>query len=411
MVKPRRLSSSIFSATRICLLILVTSVAWPVQAQDWQFSPEIAAGYEFDDNAELSIRTDDVVELNGLLAEASVNIDYLSETTEFGFTPLVRRRTYSGNPEFDATEIAARMGYQFETIKSTWSIDGQFNRSPVRNAERVDDDLDITDPDDIPDDDSGLVQLGGDRERLVLRPSWTYRWSNVSSTTLVVDYRDVSYDETFVFLQPYTDTVVSASYRRGFTQRTSGFIEGSVRNYEDDAGSEFDTNAIVVGLNSQLSETLLFRARIGAENVESAVTGVSDTQPVGELSLIRRLETIRLLAQYRRTVSSTGSGNMSERDSINVNFTRYLTERFDAGLGVRAYQNRPINLTGTGGEGFEREYLQLTARFTWNITRTFALRTTYQYTVSNRQVQGESANSNQIVAWLIFRPTGIRDER
>jgi hypothetical protein len=102
---------------------------------------------------------------------------------------------------------------------------------------------------------------------------------------------------------------------------------------------------------------------------------------------------------------------MSERDSINVNFTRYLTERFDAGLGVRAYQNRPINLTGTGGEGFEREYLQLTARFTWNITRTFALRTTYQYTVSNRQVQGESANSNQIVAWLIFRPTGIRDER
>jgi hypothetical protein len=155
----------------------------------------------------------------------------------------------------------------------------------------------------------------------------------------------------------------------------------------------------------------LLRARIGAENVESAVTGVSETQPVGELSLIRRLETIRLLAQYRRTVSSTGSGNMSERDSINVNFTRDLTERFDAGLGVRAYQNRPINLTGLDVEGFEREYLQLTARFTWNITRTFALRTTYQYTVSNRQVQGESANSNQIVAWLIFRPTGIRDER
>jgi hypothetical protein len=102
---------------------------------------------------------------------------------------------------------------------------------------------------------------------------------------------------------------------------------------------------------------------------------------------------------------------MSERDSINVNFTRDLTEKFDAGLGVRAYQNRPINLTGSDVEGFEREYLQLTARFTWNITRTFALRTTYQYTVSNRQVQGESANSNQITAWLVFRPSGVTDER
>jgi hypothetical protein len=395
----------------LCSPLLLALAALPAHAQDWQFSPEIAAGYEFDDNAELSIRTDDIVELNGLLAEASVDVDYLSETTEFGFTPLVRRRTYSGDPEFDATEIAARMRYRFETIKSTWSIDGRFNRSPVRNAERADDDLDITDPGDIPDDDSGLVQLGGDRDRLVLRPSWTYRWSNVSSTKLQVDYRDVSYDETFVFLQPYTDTTLTGNYRYGFSRRTSGFVEGSVRHYEDEASSEFDTSALVVGMETQVTETFRIRARLGAENIESAVTGISETRPVGELSFIRRLETIRLLAQYRRSISSTGSGNMSERDSINVNFTRDLTERFDAGLGVRAYQNKPINLSGLDIGGFEREYLQLTARFTWNITRTFSLRTTYQYTVSNRQVEGESANSNQITAWLIFRPSGIVEER
>jgi hypothetical protein len=383
----------------------------PAQAQDWRFSPEIAAGYEFDDNAELSIRTDNVVELNGLLAEASVDINYISETTEFGFTPLARRRSYPGDPEFDATEIAARMRYGFETVKSDWRVIGQFNRAPVRNAERVDGDLDITDPDDIPDDDSGLVQLGGDRDRLVLRPSWTYRWTDLSSTTLQVDYRDVSYNETFVFLQPYTDTTVAASYRYGLSERTSVFIQGSVRSFEDDAGSEFDSSAATVGLQTQLTPTVLFRAKVGAENVESAVTGVSETEPVGEMSIIRRLETIRLMALYRRSVSSSGSGNMSERDSISVNFTRDLTERFDAGLGVRAYQSRPINLSGINLRGFKREYLQLTARFTWNITRTFALRTTYQYTVSNRQNLGESANSNQITAWLIFRPAGIIDER
>jgi hypothetical protein len=411
MITKRRILSSIRSAARFCSPLVITVVAIPAQAQDWQFSPEIAAGYEFDDNAELTIRTDDVVELNGLLAEASVDVDYLSETTKFSFTPLVRRRTYSGDPEFDATEIAARMGYQFETIKSTWSIDGKFTRLPVRNAERADDDLDIIDPDDIPDDDSGLVQLGGDRDRLVLRPRWSYRWSNVSSTTLEIDYRDVSYDETFVFLQPYTDTALKASYRYGFSQRTSGFVEGSVRHYEDDAGSEFDTTGINVGLNTRLSETLIFRARIGAENVESAVTGISETQPVGEVSFIRRLETIRLLAQYRRSVSSTGSGRMTGRDSVNVNFTRDLTERYAAGLGVRAYQAKPIDLSGLDLPGFQREFLRLTALFTWNITRTLALRTSYRYTVSNREVQGESANSNQIVAWLIFRPAGIVDER
>ena len=113
MVIKRRKFSSIRTATRFCSPLLVAAAALPAYAQDWQFSPEIAAGYEFDDNAELSIRTDDVVELNGLLAEASVDIGYLSETTEFGFTPLVRRRTYSGDPDFDATDIDARMRYQF----------------------------------------------------------------------------------------------------------------------------------------------------------------------------------------------------------------------------------------------------------------------------------------------------------
>ena len=265
MANSRQLSTSIRLTARLCAFVLISTSASNVLAQDWRFSPEIAAGYEYDDNAELSIRTDDIVELNGLLAEASVDIDYLSETTQFAFTPLIRQRTYSGDPDFDATEIAARLKYTFETIKNTWRIDGQLNRSPVRNAERVDDDLDIEDPGDIPDDDSGLVQLGGDRDRLVLRPSWTHRWSDVSSTRLQVDFRAVDYNETFVFLQPYTDTTLLGNYRYGFSRRTSGFVEGSVRHYEDDAFSEFDTVGFGVGLETQVTPTLKIRARIGAE--------------------------------------------------------------------------------------------------------------------------------------------------
>jgi hypothetical protein len=430
------------SATLICCTFLLCTS--PVHSQSWRFGPEVAVGYEYDDNAELTIRTDDVVELNGILAEASVDVDYLSETTKFSFDPLVRRRNYPGDEEFNATEIDARLRYEYEGLKSGWRIDGRYNRAPVRNAERVDQDFDSTDPDDIPDDDTGLVQFGGNRERLSIRPSWSYRWTDVSSTSVKINYRDVSYDETFVFLVPYTDTTVLGDYRRRLSQKSTGFIEGSLRRYDGDDDTEFDTFGIGIGFESQLTPKIQMHTRVGAERVESPLTGISETRPVGDLTFIRRLETIRLLAQYRRSVSSTGSGNMSERDSININFTRDLTERFGAGLGVRSYLNKPIILSGGTGPGFERRFLQLTGlftwnitkslslrtsyrytvsnrevqgesansnQFTWNITKSLSLRTSYRYTVSNREVQGESANSNQIVAWLIFRPSGIIDER
>lgn len=398
------------------LAVLFLVAVTPTKAQDWRFSPVLAVGGEYDDNAELSTRTDDVVELKGLLLEGSANIAYLSEKSEFQITPLIRDRSYSDEPEFDTTEIDVPVRYAYVGTKNTWRIDGRFNRLPVRNAERADGDLDVDDPDNIPDDDSGLVQLRGNRERLVVRPSWTYRWSDLSSSTVQLDYRDVTYDEAFLFLRDYTDAAVSVNYRRALSDRSSAFITGLFRHYETDPldvleiPREFDTTGINVGFESNLTSKFLIRARIGAEQVESQRTGISETIPVGELTFIRRLETIRLLAQYRRSVSSTGSGNMSERDAINLNFTRELSERLDAGLGVRAYTNKEVNLSGIDGGTFARDYLQLNARITWNISRIFSLRTAYRYTFLAREIDDESANSNQIVVWLIYRPAGLRDE-
>ena len=309
------------------------------------------------------------------------------------------------------------MRYSFVGRKNTWKFDARYARAPVRNAERADDDLDLDNPDDIPDDDSGLVQLRGNRDRLALRPAWIYKLSNVSSTTVQIDYRDVSYDEAFVFLRDYTDVTLSANYRRGLSKRSSFFVTGLTRNYEDtplfddtDPRNEFDTIGLNIGLETQLTENLRMRIQAGAEQVEDIQTGVDETVPVGEITFIRRLETIRLLAQYRRTASSTGAGRMSEREAININFTRELGERFDAGIGVRAHNNTPIDLSGLNQAVFQRDFLQLSARFTWNVTRTFAFQMNYRYSVESQEARGESANSNQIIAWLVWRPSGLREE-
>jgi hypothetical protein len=390
--------------------VLLALVYAPVYAQDWSFDPLLSIGGEIDDNAQLTTRTDDVVELTGLLLEAAADIGYRSEATDFVFTPLIQDRSYADDPDFDSTMIDALMRYEFSSPRNTWRFDAWYNQDTVRRAERADADLGVDDPDFIPDDDTGLVQLRGDRRKLVLRPVWAFDWSDKSTSVVRLNYRDVTYEDV-LFLSDYIDMQLMLDYRLDFSRKTTGFVAGTARHYEaDQVLGEFDSNALNVGFESLLSPTLRVRARVGAENVKSPISGLDETRPIGELTFIRRLETIRLLAQYRRTVTSSGGGRMSTRDAFNLNFTRLLGERFDAGFGVRAYSTKPIALL-PGEDLFGRDYLQLTALFNWNITRKFAFRTMYRYTWVDRKILGESANSNQVMIWLDFRPMGIRDDR
>jgi hypothetical protein len=398
----RHSNSMLYFSLATCLLLSLTA---SVNAQDWRFYPQVGVGGEWDDNATLSTRTDDIIDLQGLLLEASASLSYQSGTTRLDFRPLIVDRSYADDPDFDATEVDARLRYQFFGLRSNWRIGGTYNQDTVRRAERFDTDFDITDPDQIPDDDTGLVSLRGDRIRWEFRPSWSYSWSDVSTVSVRLRHRDVTYEDVLL-LNDYTDTTLSGDYQLDFSPKTKAFIATLIRHYEaDNLAGEYDTKGLTVGLTSQLTAKTQMRLRIGAENIESKITSLEETEPVGELSFIRRLETIQLIAQYRRSMASSGIGLISKRDAVSLNLTRQLGERYEAGFGARGYTDSPVART-SDDQVFGRDYIQLSALFTWNITRTFALRTTYRYTILERANVGESANSNEVTVWLLFRPAG-----
>ena len=74
-----------------------------------------------------------------------------------------------------------------------------------------------------------------------------------------------------------------------------------------------------------------------------------------------------------------------------------------------AYASNPIQLE-PGDSTFGRNYAQLTARFTWNITRSFSMETMYRYTWVDREAVGESANSNHLILWFVYQPGRAPDE-
>jgi len=239
-----------------------------------------------------------------------------------------------------------------------------------------------------------------------LSPSVLYRISNVSAITARVDYQDVDYDEAFFgLLTDYTDARLSLSYSRAFSQRNTAIVGATYRTFETaDSFSSVDGIGFNIGFDRRLSETMRFRAKAGLEDTE-LVGADNELAWVADVSLSRQLETISLLAQYRRSVNASGSGQLGARDSINFSFSRELNDKITAGLGARIYSTKAVNETAAAFD--DRDYVQLRSQFTWNLSEVFSVQAEYRYTVLDRELLGESSNSNEVTLWLSYQPRPV----
>jgi hypothetical protein len=393
---------------RGCIVIVAIAVPGPIHAQEWRFEPIVKLGLVTDDNATLSIRTDDDVQLDGYLLDVLANIHYSSsDITSFFLQPRALIRNYPDNEEFESDDFFLRSQFRHRMQSNTFGFRLNFDQQDIRTAERNDSDLDIEDPDEIPNDDTGLVGIEGDRSRWRVSPYWNYAFSSTSSMDIALDYFDVRYDDVFAgILVDYTDSRVNWSYRRALSNITTGILTLTGRRFSPEQvfGIDIEENTgygLLVGFEHSLSEKTRLVAMIGVENTEQA-GGQSDPEVIGNLTLTRDLQTISMFARYERAVTASGSGVVELRDTVNVNFNRRLSERIAAGFGVRAYHAQPVDSTTSI---FDRNYVQLQALFSWYVTKSFVIEADYRYTVLDRSnAIGERSNSNQVGLWFIYQP-------
>jgi len=396
--------------TAICALLILSLPVNTALAQDWRFEPIIKVGGELDDNATLDSRTDEEVRLEGYLLDLRADINYRSPKSTFFIQPKFLLRRYPNESDFDSDDIFLRSRYVYRGTANTLGFRVNFDRQSVRTAERSDAGLETDDPGEIADDDTGRTLRFGNRDRWRISPFWDYRLSNTSSIGAQLDYVDARYDDVIGdLLVDYTDARVNLNYRRSFSPVTIGVITVTGRQYE--AGSGDNKNSIdgvgaLVGFEHELTEKVDFRAMIGLEDTDQDGPDM-DPEIVGNVTLVRNLETIRMFAEYRRSISASGASRLEVRDTINFNFSRRLSEKISAGLGVRAYQTRG---KGASQLDSDRNYIQLQASFAWYLTTYFAIEADYRYTVLDRSGDlAESANSNRVNLWFVYQPNTVPD--
>lgn len=389
----------------ISIIVLVLVLSAPaIYAQQTTIEPVLAVGYEVDDNATLSIFTIEEAEISGILLDASARFGYASPKTKLTATARLLDRNYD-EEEFDHTDEFFDLRYDYRGQSSRFQFRGSYGNELVRTGERVDTNFNIEDPSEIPDDTSGLVAISDERQRVDLVPTYTYNISDVSTLGMVVRYSEVSYAEQFAgLLNDYTNVRASLNFGRKLSARNKVLFGLTSGRYEADGSDPVTGYGISGGLERELSEKTTLRMIVGVAHTET-IDGDSSVDPVGEITLIRRLETINLLAQYLRVVSGGGTGNLTARDIININFTRELTDRVSAGIGVRAYSTTALR-EDVGNPFDERDYVQLRAAVAWNLSRSLSFEVSYRYTVLDRVNLGESGNSNNITLWFNWRPSG-----
>ena len=395
----------------VVLLLAACLHPGPVIAE-WRIDPILRVAWDYDDNATLSARTDNQRQISGYIGEASANFFYDAEQGFFSVEPAVRTRDYGSDSDLNSDDQFLRLMANYSGERNLLSIFGDFSREAVRTAELADADLDTEiDPDDIADDESGQNDVGlrTRRERYRISPRWSYRFSSISSIDADFNYLTVAYDETQgpIRLFDYTDMRFRLAYRRSFSLRNSASLSATVRDFDTDRfGGDRKTYGLSAGFVRTLSETAQFRASAGIESFDEddALVSTLDTDPqfVFGVSVVHRLKTIRLLAQYRQRVNATGRGGLTRRNELDLRLTRDLNDRFSAGIGIRAYNDSTVS----GGSN-EQTYIQLRGSVIWRLSRAFFMQADYRNTTIDREVVGEAADANQITVWLTYQPSPI----
>ena len=387
-------------------LLLGLGGATPALAQ-FEIEPILRVAWDYDDNAGMSDRTDEEEQISGVIGEASVDLRNTFDRGLISLRPTFRSRQYEeeANRDSDDTFVDFRSVYNGE--RNSFRLFADYDRESVRTAELANAELDTEiDPEDIPDDDSGQVSGRERRERMRGAARWSFQLSDVSSIEAGVNHLDVAYGDRppTSNLFDYTDTRFRLSYARSFSPRLQGVITGTARNYNSERQNADQTGVgVQIGITRDITETTQFRALFGVEDTDTETilptADSSEQNIVGNVSLVRNLETTRLLVQYRQRIAPSGRGGLTRRDEFNLRFMRDLNDRFTAGLGVRAYTRNTLR-----GDVAEQDFVQLRGQVMWRISQAFSMQADYRYTVINRELSGEAANSNQISVWFSWHP-------
>ena len=383
---PRATPARLFTAAIALLAPLAAGAA------DGYFLPRASAESKYNDNWRLQPDDGGQEEISalGTFLDLSAQLGWRTPRSDISFMPRLRSSFFTDSEDDDrlgSDDQFLRLSAYRESEKARYAIVGDYAHESVLTSE-----IAGIDPDDpVPDGgDTGRLDVRNDRERIVLRPSWAYRYSEQTQFGLDYQYADVSYDQELAGRHvDYTYNEASANWSRQVTPRTLLNTRVFAGRFEaDQIGNESDSTGIDFEFNRQMTERVNGSLNIGAQRIDSEfldpVTGMPASEENTSLLFgvgLRRAvtETTNWIANLSRRVNPNGTGFLVQTDQLLLTIDHAFGPRLRGNIGTRLFSieavedNENVRFT-------DRNFARLEAGLEWSLTETWSLFGRYSYT-------------------------------
>lgn len=409
--------------TYFALAGLLVAVSAPVLcvAAEWSVKPSVSLREDYNDNIQLSTLPHDSIW--STVVTPAVNFSRETGTDAVSAGARFSARRYSGNQITDRNDQYYTFSGQRSSDKNQLGVVASLTR------------------------DSAAGQVLNQRDYITLNPSWTVRLDEKNSVKVDYQYDKSKYlDAVNISQTGYDNRSLSGKWTYLFSELDEISASAYMSKYKTSTGSrKSDSSNIQAGIKHKFSETLLGAASVGRRTIKNTVKelqcvgGYVDTFlvdifgfffPIQDLtcnaanygytptvswqyvdkvntesgsvltfSLNQNTETSGMGAEFKRSVSPSGTGYLVETDSVNLSANKSLTSNLTMRLNVNATDNRYV---GNVSSGNDNRYYSINPTLNWRMTEWWTLDAGYGYTSQKYKAATSSASSNAVYVNLTY---------
>jgi hypothetical protein len=385
--RQRRVLITVMSA----LLISGTGV----KANEYSFEYGLEAGYEYNDNVQLS--AEDELEISGGRFAIPATLSTRTERLEASLDGELLFSRYDEDAwDSDDQELRGQAAYQLERGE----VDGYagYRRDSTRTSEFL---------------DTGVTGLEARRrETASVGGSGNHMFTEKNGLIGGLDYEDVDYDS--LLLQDFQYLSGYAGWLHQWTERTRFRLQAYASGFDNDANvitdTEVETETVGAqfGFDSTLSESLSTSLLLGWANVDTEYSVELGQPPEDDESdslllqgsLSYRAERHRIKATVNSEPRPSGSGNIVENHSLGLDYRYQLSERSNFDMRLDAGQRSTLDDRIDNERDFARVLLRVDYRF----SQSWYLAGSYRYSWQDQERATDSADANAINLSVIYRP-------
>jgi hypothetical protein len=349
------------------LLAMLAAASGPAAAYDWQYDYGADATVGRDDNFRLS--EDDPVTTNSASVGVFTSLNGSSEISSLGLRAGASGTSYSASSIEDSENYYVSLSSARSGERWSGTLDLSYNLEPTTESELL--------------DTGNLVD--GERRSTRVAPGLSYRLDERTSIYANLSFSDVSYD-TLAFTE-YTDKSLGAGWVYQLSEISEVSINSSVSEYDP---ADDDTTTITnlnLGYGRNTSEATRYNLVLGY--AESDTPTATDRDGSSSFEVTHSIDDRNGFGLFLgRGYVSSGAGNVRYETRLNLRWDHALAERMQ------------FNLSAEGTSSSERDFLELVAGGSHQLTREVRLAANYRY----RAEQGEfnDADSNSVFFSLSY---------